>query len=231
MAIEDIKRTDLTQNERDVLAADTERWKHMGAGAHLQDWLNFYTGLDIRRRLAMRLAHTNQPAGRGYNEMFSTLMREDGIDTADKSAMTAFTAVMWLNEDPERLTILREILNAMTPGQRARLNSPISARQRVEGVLKARAKGEAAEAKVKDSPVALLRAQVAEKDREIATLKAKLAKGEDGSLFDLARDNVEDIARTIVGNVGVNKARSLHHSLGQAIAAAPKPKPPKRPAG
>src|SRR6516225_6780098 len=125
MTIEDIKRTDLTQNERDILAADTDRWKRMGAGAHLNDWLSFYDGLAIRRRLAMRLAWTNQPVGRGYNEKFSALMRQDGIDTSDKSALTAFTAVMWLHEEPERLTILREITDAMTPGMRARLNSPI----------------------------------------------------------------------------------------------------------
>src|SRR5262249_7441976 len=161
------------------LAADADRWKRMGAGAHLNDWLNFYDGLAIRRRLAMRLAHTNQPAGRGYNEAFSALMHEDGINTGDKSAMTAFTAVMWLHEEPERLTVLRELLDAMTSGMRARLNSPISARQRVEAVLKVRAKGESAEAKVKNSPVALLRTLVADRDREIAALKAKLAKAAD----------------------------------------------------
>ena len=215
MTIEDIKRTDLTQNERDVLAADADRWKRMGAGAHPNDWLNFYDGLAIRRRLAMRLAHTNQLAGRGYNEMFSILMREDGIDTADKSAMTAFTAVMWLNEDPERLTILRQTLDAMTPGARARLNSPISARQRVEAVLKVRAKGESAEAKVKNSPVALLRAQIADKDCEIATLKAKLAKAADGSLFDLRADPADIIARVIVETVP-NKAGAIERAISAA---------------
>jgi hypothetical protein len=29
----------------------------------------------------------------------------------------------------------------------------------------------------------------------------------------------------------VHKARAIHHLLEEAIAAAPKPKPPKRPAG
>jgi hypothetical protein len=29
----------------------------------------------------------------------------------------------------------------------------------------------------------------------------------------------------------VHKARAIHHQLEEAIAAAPKPKPPKRPAG
>jgi hypothetical protein len=143
-------------------------------------------------------------------------MREDGIDTADKSVMTAFTAVMWLNEEPERLTILREILDAMSPGMRARLNSPISARQRVEGVLKARAKGETAEAKVKESPVALLRKQVADRDREIAALRAKLAKVDNGSLFDLRADPPEMIGRVIVETVSPNKASQIERAINAA---------------
>ena len=143
-------------------------------------------------------------------------MREDGIKTADKSAMTAFTAVMWLHEDPERLAILRELLDAMTPGMRARLNSPISARQRVEAVLKGRIKGESAEAKVKNSPVALLRAQVVDKDREIAALKAKLAKAADGSLFDLKADPADAIARVIVETVSPNKAGEIERAISAA---------------
>ena len=231
MTIEEIKKTDLTANERNTLADDAERWKRMGAGAHLQDWLNFYPGLDIRRRLAMKLNHTNQPAGRGYNTTFGELMREDGIDYKDEATKTSFTAVLWLHEEPERMAILHEILNAMTPGQRSRLNSPVSARQNVFKVLRARAKGGEAEAKVKDSPVASLKEKVAEQDREIATLKAKLAKASDGSRFDLARDTGDDIAKVIVGTVGVTRARGIHHSLGQAIASAPKPPKPKHPAG
>src|SRR5437899_1025508 len=66
MTIENIKRSELIQSERDVLARDRERWKRMGAGAHLDDWLAFYDGLAIRRRLAMRIAFTNKPEGRGY---------------------------------------------------------------------------------------------------------------------------------------------------------------------
>jgi hypothetical protein len=223
MTIEDIKRSDLTQNERDILAADTDRWKRMGAGAHLNDWLSFNDGLAIRRRLAMRLAYTNRPVGRGYNERFSALLREDGIDTSDKSAMTAFTAVMWLHEEPERLIILREILDSMSPGARARLNSPISARQRVEGVLKARAKGETAEAKVKESPVALLRKQVADRDREIAALKARLAKADDGSLFDLKRDKPDDIAVAIADNINEGKWKSIKKTADERYKAKSRP--------
>jgi hypothetical protein len=60
---------------------------------------------------------------------------------------------------------------------------------------------------------------------EIAALKAREG---DGSLFDLRNDSADDIAKTIVGNVSIYKARAIQHALGQAIASAPKP---KRPAG
>jgi hypothetical protein len=48
---------------------------------------------------------------------------------------TTITALLWLDDDPERMRILREIRESMTSGERARLNSPISARQRVEKVV------------------------------------------------------------------------------------------------
>jgi hypothetical protein len=66
--------------------------------------------------------------------------------------MTTLTAVAWLDDDLKRMTILREILDNMSPGERSRLNSPISARRRVERVLKARTGG--TEEKLRDSPVA-----------------------------------------------------------------------------
>jgi len=39
MAIQDIKQTELTQSEREVLEEDRARWKRMGAGGHLDEWL------------------------------------------------------------------------------------------------------------------------------------------------------------------------------------------------
>ena len=63
MQVEAIKQSDLTQSEREVLKEDAARWKRMGAGSHLDDWLSYFPGLAIRRRLAMRLAFTNKPEG------------------------------------------------------------------------------------------------------------------------------------------------------------------------
>ena len=163
----------------------------------------------IRRRLAMRLAFTNRPEGKGYAQSFGELMRADGLDTMDK---TSISAVLWFHDDAERLNVLREIREAMTPGERSRLNSPISARQRVEKLLAARSKGESAEEKLKDSPVVLLKRKVAEQEREIATLRERLAKS-DGSLFDLKNDSAADIVAAIATNVGGSKAETIAKGL------------------
>lgn len=216
MQIDAIKHTDLTQSERDVLKDDATRWRRMGAGGHLDDWLAYQSGLEIRRRLALRLAFTNKPEGKGYSQAFAQLMKADGLDTMDK---TSITAVLWLGDDPERMRVLRELRDAMTPGQRSRLNSPISARQRVEQIMKARGAGN--EETMKTSPVALLKKQIAERDRKIAELEQRLARS-DGSLFDLKNDRAEDIAATIIGNVGDSRAKGI----ASAITARLKKKMP-----
>lgn len=205
MQVEAIKQSDLTQSEREVLKEDAARWKRMGAGSHLDDWLSYFPGLAIRRRLAMRLAFTNKPEGKGYAQAFRELMKADGL--LDPAVKTSFTAVLWLGDDPERMKVLRELREAMPPGQRSRLNSPITARQRVEAILQARRHG--VEESVKASPVALLKEAMVEQAREIVELKQKLAKHEQGSLFDLKHDSADDIASAITGNLSAHKAKSL----------------------
>src|SRR5258706_12749949 len=66
MAIDNIEQSELTASERGVLADDRERFKRLGAGAHLDDWLAFIPGLRIRRHLAMKLCHIIRPQGRCY---------------------------------------------------------------------------------------------------------------------------------------------------------------------
>jgi hypothetical protein len=170
----------------------------------------------------MKIAHTNEPKGRGFNEAYSGLLLADGINIHDKSAMTAFTAVQWLWDKPERMEILREIRDAMTPGERARLNSPISARQRVEKLLQARAKG--TEEKLRESPVKALRKQIADLERRNAELEAKLAR-HDGSKFDLGLDTATDIGRTLADNVSESKAAAIFKAARERYKQR-KQKPP-----
>ena len=219
MQVEAIKQSDLTQSEREVLKEDAARWKRMGAGSHLDDWLSYFPGLAIRRRLAMRLAFTNKPEGKGYAQAFRELMKADGL--LDPAVKTSFTAVVWLGDDPERMKVLRELREAMPPGQRSRLNSPITARQRVEAILQARRHG--VEESVKASPVALLKEAMVEQAREIVELKQKLAKHEQGSLFDLKHDSADDIASAITGNLSAHKAKSLADGILARLKKSQKP--------
>jgi hypothetical protein len=50
----EIGHEQLTDSERKVLVSDAERWKRMGAGAHLDGWLAYGRSLMIRRRMAMK---------------------------------------------------------------------------------------------------------------------------------------------------------------------------------
>jgi hypothetical protein len=133
-------------------------------------------------------------------------MHADGLHTMDK---TSVSAILWLHDDPERMTTLRQIRDTMTVGARAQLNSPISARQRVEKLLKVREAGQ--EATVKTSPLARQTAMLAEQSREIEHLKEQLSAAEtrDGSLFDLKRDSTDDIGDTIFRTVTAGRAEKI----------------------
>lgn len=207
MSLEIIEQTELTLSERDVLAQASETSKRLGAGAHLDEWLTLTPAVRIIRYLAMKLNHVNRPEGRGYAESFGQLMQRHGLGEFDK---TTITALLWLDDDPERMRILREMRESMSPGERARLNSPISARQRVEKILKARERG--TEERQKDSPVTLLKRKNAELERELAEAQAKLARRDDGSLFDLRHDTGDDIGRAIADVISESKFDSIMRS-------------------
>jgi hypothetical protein len=218
MNIDLIQQTELTADQREVLAQDRERWQRMGAGHHLDDWLAFGPGQHIRRTLAMKIAHTNKPEGRAYNEAMAALLHRDRLHTMDKASLTA---VLWLHDTPTHMSILNEIRACLTEGQRSRLNSPITARQRVEKELKVRSGG--IENKLHKSMVASQKHQLAEQERQIAHLDEKLAAAEArGSLFDLQHDNVDNIARAIVGAISAAKAKKLAEAISAALRAKPK---------
>jgi hypothetical protein len=216
---DDVQQDGLIPSDRAVLVEDGIRWKQrLAAGQHLNDWLAFAPGLMIRRTLAMREAHANKPEGRGYAEAFSRLMKKDGLDTMEKSAVSA---LLWLHQNPERLVTLKEIRDGMTDSERARLNSPISARQRVENLLKARANGH--EDKLA-SPVATYRERIAEQEREITALKERLLRSQENeSLFDLKKDTIENIADTIVGQTAPSRSKAIADAIRKKLKAIVKP--------
>jgi hypothetical protein len=141
-------RADLDAEDRKTLAEDRKRMERLGKGSQLDDWLAFGPGLLIRRRLAKNiagLAETDPAKGHRYSRAFKEQLEMDGLyDRTTKSDVmkSTFTAVLWFYDDEKleerRREILEEIRRDMTPGQRARFNSPISAQQRVLDELRTR---------------------------------------------------------------------------------------------
>jgi hypothetical protein len=148
MSTKSTLRADLDAEDRKTLAEDRKRMERLGKGSQLDDWLAFGPGLLIRRRLAKNiagLAETDHAKGHRYSRAFKQQMEMDGLyDRTSKSDVmkSTFTAVLWFYDDEKleerRREILEEIRRNMTPGQRARFNSPISAQQRVLDELRTR---------------------------------------------------------------------------------------------
>ena len=148
MSTKSALRADLDAEDRKTLAEDRKRMERLGKGGLLNDSLAFGPGLLIRRRLAKNiagLAETDPAKGHRYSRAFKQQMEMDGLyDRTTKSDVmkSTFTAVLWFYDDEKlderRREILEEIRRNMTPGQRARFNSPISAQQRVLDELRTR---------------------------------------------------------------------------------------------
>jgi hypothetical protein len=208
MSIEDIKRNELSPEEQAILVEDKERWARMGVGNHLDDWLAYQPGLMIRRRMAMKLAYTPKPEGSKYNKAFKIILEADGLH---ELGGTAITSLLWLAEDPFRMETLAKLRAGMTPGERARLNAPITARQKVEKALKGDDEEDQKEKKL--TPLAKANASIADLEEQVVDLNKKLAKHDEGSLFDLKNDSAEDIALVIVNSVSEHKVKALIAAL------------------
>ena len=181
-------------------------------------WLTV-TDFSIRRRLAMKIAHVNRPEGKGYVQTFAQLMKLDGLDTMDK---TSISAVLWLNDEPERM-------NGVARNSRHHGGQPagsaqlcrISARQRVEKELKVRAGG--TEAKTPTSPITILKQSLVEREHKIAHLEEQLAAADAGSLFDLNKDSANDIGDVITSTASENKARNIAKRINDNLRTKQKP--------
>ena len=207
MTIEAIENEMLSQEARDRLDKDARRWKRMGAGAHLDDWLDYGPGFQDMRRVSMSLAHTNRPEGKGYNKAFMEVREYHSMGTMDK---VAITHVLWLTDEhyPERLEELKKIRDVMTEGQRSRLGSPLAARQRVEKALYPKGNGEdKPERKSSKETIQDLHGELALKDIEIKRLKEKIE-------FEVAalHSSVKDITNL---NDALNAWKPIREALKQ----------------
>jgi hypothetical protein len=207
----------LNPDEVTQLHRDAETWRKLGTGAHLDEMLSMGASLLRLKQLVVRRVNTDR--GRHYNMAFSNVAKHHFPDLP----MDWITAIIWLVDpaDPVRMETLNAIREAMTPGERARLNAPNTAQQRVRYKLREADEAQAAEAGVpvekKEKKASLTQQQ----QKEIARLEEENARlkrqAEGGSLFDLRHDSAVTIATTIVGNVTPSKAKLIATAITAAL--------------
>jgi hypothetical protein len=207
----------LNPDEVTQLQRDAATWAKLGTGAHLDEMLSMGASLLRLKQLVVRRVNTDR--GRHYNMAFSNVAKHHFPDLP----MDWITAIVWLVDpaDPVRMQTLKDIRANMTPGERARLNAPNTAQQRVRYALRAADEAQAAEAgtpvekkEKKKTPLQAAEDSIRRLEEENARLKRQ---AEGGSLFDLRHDSAGTIATTIIGNVTPSKARSIATAITAAL--------------
>ena len=118
----------LSENDRAIIAAAAAQWQTLGKGAALDSWLSLAPALLVLRRAAI------EAKGDGaYKKLFRRLLDDHGF-VGIKSSVTS--AIMFCAEPAEHVEALREIRSRMTPAQLARLQSPMTAAQRITVYLR-----------------------------------------------------------------------------------------------
>ena len=226
MTTQNLQQT-MTDDDRAKFERGAKLLEYMQAGKGFDDyWVPIGEGLLAVRRTVMNMLRLKTARGGHYNDAFGRLCARTPYAEMHKVERSNLLYCV------EHLADIIEMRAGWTPSERAKINHPTSMAQRLREFLN-RAPGEAPRRNV--SPMALLKdrnEQLTRTNLDLAERVATLEASEDGgSLFDLRQTPPDQIATVIVANVSLGKARAIHHELGQAIAAAPKPKPPKRPAG
>jgi hypothetical protein len=203
--------------EANLERAAEEAADRIKRGQHWLDWLAIGEGLVVGRLKAMRRAGTNQPQGAPYNRAFGDWMDEHrwarDLDKATRNH------AMWAADNRAVIEAWRETL---AQNVRAALNHPTSTKRRYEATT-----GVKAEPKEKGET----KAQRAERELEAVAAerdKWKRQAEADGSLFDLRKDPIKDIAHCIALNVTTYRLAELLKALK---AEADRIKAEKRHAG
>jgi len=183
--------------------------KRIKNGDHWLDWLAVGEFLIVGRLQAMRRAGTNQPVGSAYNRAFGTWLDEhQEFRMLDKATRNH---AMWAAENRDAIERWRETL---AQNVRARINHPTTMKRAWDAANKVREVS--AETPAVETKAQKLEREIVRLSEENHALKKRAEI--DGSLFDLKKDTIEEIARAIAGNVSPSRLKSLHKAFGTEIA-------------
>ena len=204
----------LNEMQLATIAVAVESWGKMKSGQHLQDWFVLGEALLIGRHVAMKLAFTNEPKGKGYSQAFSEWKSAHNFHTIPQ---TAISDLLWILDNVEHKTILTDQLATLPTNKRIRINSPSAARQLVSKYLKARLPLDP------NAPVKVSKQK--ELESKVADLEERLAYAEtrDGSLFDIQHDTAKQIGRVIAeSGIGRKKWDEIRKVVEEGFKARDK---------
>jgi hypothetical protein len=133
-------------------------------GRNLDEAIEIGRRLLVGRRIAMDLAHTSRPKGRGYIQTYSRWKKRFGFPDGPGTA-AYYSAVIVIAEHE---TLARQIISDTTPGRRANLGvSGLAAR--------VRAKLQPAGKNRPPSPVAKIKEQLRDTEGQLADAEERIA--------------------------------------------------------
>jgi hypothetical protein len=199
--------TETPKTEAIIIKNAQGAWGRLRVGLAWEDWATVGAAHVIGRTTAMRDAHTNKPAGRGYNAAFAAWATKYGFDL-DKGDRSRLFKVM------DNLAAIEAWRAKQPPTEQLRLNHPstVLRKWRASTVVPD------PNAPPKLSPYKKLQADhmalIAEHDR----YKREVARG-GGDLW-CADDTPRDIARIMLVKLGKTKVEKVAREFRAALKAA-----------
>jgi hypothetical protein len=206
----------MTDDDRAKFQRGADLLKEVQSGKLFDDyWVPIGEGLVAVRRTVMTALRLKKASGGYYNHAFGRLCHETAYADLQKVERANLLYCM------EHSVDITEMRVGWTLSERASINHPTTMAKRLRDFLKRPIGEEPTEPRRNTSPMRLLKHKNEELTRANLDLAERLAATEqrDGSLFDLSLDTPEDIAQVIIGNVSLNKAKTIHQALGRALAA------------
>jgi hypothetical protein len=186
MSIESIDQ-ELNTHDRGIVETADRVWQRIaGADGHFEDWNMVRDALMVGRQYTMRALHIQEPRGKAYNELFGRWRNRH----FPKMHPVTCSNLLFL-ASPEIRLVVDDLRRAMSDTERMQVTHPDTMAKRARRFLKDRDRE--ATSKPRVSPIERLKAENLE-------LKRRLGHQTEGSLFDLRRDTVDDIAAVMVGN-------------------------------
>jgi len=162
-----------------------------------RDWLTIGVGFDEGRRWAMRASHSNQPAGRGYNEAFSSWLKQTTLHCLDKPTRAELLACM---DNRHEIEAWRATLSE---NKRMEWNHPRTVMRHWRASLKSEADpGKAGKITRASGMHAALAVLERERDALQARVKEFEKREQDGSTF-ASQDHADMIAQAIANELRV----------------------------